>query len=214
MNAEILIYETIGEDFFGGGMSAKRFHDELKALGNVEEITIRINSPGGSVFDGDAIYNALARHPAKVIAEIDGLAASAASYIAMAADEIRMAENALMMIHNGQGVTIGDKRDHAKMIELLGKIDGTIANIYAKRSGRRPETFAKLMDEETWFTAQEAVENKLADTVLPSKKVAARFDPRALSNFKHAPDLSRLFEDHRPPAEEIKAKLARLKGAA
>jgi len=212
--SEILIYETIGEDWFGGGLTGKRFLDELKALGEIDELTVRINSPGGSVFDGDAIYNALVRHPARIVAEIDGLAASAASYIAMAADEIRMAENAMMMIHNAHGVTVGDRRDHAKMQDLLLKLDGTIANTYAKRTGRRSETFARMMDEETWFTADEAIENKLADSILPAKKVAARFDPKVLSNFKHAPDLSRLFQDHRPSQSEIEARLAKLKGAA
>src|SRR3990167_5198523 len=107
--AEILIYEFIGEDFWSGrGMDAKRFSDELKALGDINKIIVRINSPGGDVFDGNTIYNILKAHKAQVEVRIDGIAASIASVIAMAGDKIIMPENAMMMIHNPWGFAAAD----------------------------------------------------------------------------------------------------------
>ena len=97
--AEILIYEDVGEGWFGG-VTAKQFADELKALGSVKTINLRLNSAGGDVFDGLAIYRRLVDHPAKIVSHIDGLAASIASVIAMAGDEIRISESGFLMIHN------------------------------------------------------------------------------------------------------------------
>lgn len=195
MSAELLIYEVIGDDWMGGGMTAKRFHDELKSHGDAKEITVRINSPGGNVADGDAIYNALVRHPARVVVEIDGVAASAASYIAMAGDEIRIAENGIMMIHRAMSVTIGNTLDHAKAVDWLDKVDGTIAGIYSKRTGRRAETWLKMMSDETYFTAEEAVENKLATSITSNKRgTTALWTPEHVAVFDR---------DHRPSREEI-----------
>lgn len=183
---EILLYEQIGEDFWsGGGVSAKRFTDELKAAGDVSEINLRINSPGGVVFDGLTIYNALKDHPAKVVVDIDGIAASIASVIAMAGDEIRIAESAMVMIHDAQGLALGNHKEMEAMRDLLAKWDGQIAGVYAARTGRRVDTFRKLMDAETWFTAAEAKENGLADVVIPNK--GRPTNVWNLSRFKNAP---------------------------
>lgn len=167
--AEVLLYDVIGEDMFGG-VSAKGFSEELAALGELDLIIVRINSPGGDAFDGNAIYNALVRHPARVRVEVDGIAASAASYVAMSGDEIIMAKNAMMMIHLGQGGARGDKRIMLKVAEVLDKLDNEIADIYADRTGRKPATFLRMMADETWFNAEEAVAAKLADSITENKK--------------------------------------------
>lgn len=172
---EILIYEAIGFDFFGDGMTPKKLTEQLSALGKVERLTVRINSPGGSVFDAVTMLNILRRQKAKVAVEIEGLAASAASFLAQAADpgELRISEAGMMMIHRAWAWVMGNQQDMIDMAALLEKLDGQIADIYASRSKRRAETWLKLMDDETWFTGAEAVEAKLADATVPVKRAAA-----------------------------------------
>lgn len=182
--AEILIYEQIGEDWFGGGISAKRFADDLKALGDIKTLNVRINSPGGSVFDGTTIYNQLVQHKATVNVFIDGIAASAASYVAMAGDTIKIAENGLFMIHNAWGITIGNAADMRKQAEVLDKIDSTIVTTYKKRTKQSEDKLKDWMAAETWFTGAEAVENGFADAIMEAKTTENSFD---LSIFKNAP---------------------------
>lgn len=187
--AEVYIYDVIGMDFWtGGGVTAKGFAERLDELGPLDTITVRINSPGGDVFDGTAIYNALVRNPAHVVVEIDGLAASAASYIAMAGDEIRIAENGTMMIHQAQGGCMGDCEDMLKTAEILQKLDGTIADIYARRTNRKSETWARMMAEESWFNAEEAVKHRLADSIVPNKKQVSNFAPEVLNKISKRPE--------------------------
>ena len=175
-SADIWIYSDIGEGWFDG-FSAKRFADDVKKLGKLDILNIYINSPGGDVFDGVAIYNILQRNRAKVIVEIDALAASIASVIAMAGDEIRMAENALMMIHNPWGFVIGDVNDFAKAIENLNKVkDSSIMPAYQKQSGMEEKEISKLMDEETWMSAAEAKEYGFIDEITDGKQIAAHID--------------------------------------
>lgn len=189
-SAEVLIYESIGDDGWGGGLDAKTFADNLKALGSLDEITVRINSPGGSAWDGMAIFNTLVANQAKVVVCIDGIAASAASFIAQAASpgELHMAENALMMIHLASGMTWGNYKEHDKTSEILQQHDKAIAQTYARRSGRKQDSFLNLMEDETWMTAQEAVDHKLADDITPAKKVDNCFDLKLLNRFKHTPE--------------------------
>jgi len=164
---EILIYEDIGLDWWSGeGMTAKRFDEELKALGDIEILNVRINSPGGDVFDALAIYAMLSNHSARVEVDIDGLAASAASFLAMAGNEIRMLQSSMMMIHDAWGVVVGNAADMADMAAVLDKIDGQIAGMYAAHSGGDPVSFRTAMDAETWYTAEEAVDAGLADVLL------------------------------------------------
>lgn len=161
---EITIYGDIGESWWGESVSAK---DIQNALDGVETgtITIRLNSPGGDAFDGIAIYNQLKNHKAKVIAYVDGLAASAASIIAMAADELIMNTGSMMMIHEASTFTWGTKADIKKTLNALEGIDKSIADIYMTRyTGERGELDA-LVEAESWFTASEAVEVGLADKV-------------------------------------------------
>jgi ATP-dependent Clp protease, protease subunit len=187
-SAEILIYEDIGASFWGGGVDPKEFAMELKALGDIKTLSVRINSRGGNVFDGVTIYNQLAQHPAAVNVYVDGLAASAASLVAMCGDKICMADNSMMMIHNAMSGMAGDANDLRAFADVLEKVSSTMAATYAKRTGMKVADVQKMMDEETWFTAQEAVDNGFADEIMQapnrSAEAKAKFD---LSHFKHTP---------------------------
>jgi len=175
-SADIWIYEDIGAGWFGG-FTAKDFAEEIKKLGKIDTMNVYINSPGGDIFDGVAIYNILQRNRAKVIVEIDALAASIASVIAMAGDEIRMAENALMMIHNPWGMVIGDVGDFAKAIEDLNKVkDSSILPAYEKQTGLESKKLSELMDLETWMSAAEAKEYGFIDEISEGKQIAAHID--------------------------------------
>ena len=132
--AELLIYDVIGEDFFGEGVTGTKVKDKLDALGDVDDITVRINSPGGNVWDGLTIFNLLKEHPAQVHVHVDGLAASAASAIAMAGDLITMGEGAMMMIHNPMALAIGDANAMLKTVDMLRKVETQMIGIYARRS--------------------------------------------------------------------------------
>lgn len=184
---ELDIYDVIGSGWFGG-VSAKSVVDALKPHKNAKSITVNLNSPGGDAFDGISIYNVLARHKAPVTVNIDGLAASAASVIAMAGDEINMAENAMMMIHNAWGLALGGGDDMRHTADMLDKLDAQIMNTYASRTGGDAETIKGQMDDETWFTADEALADGFATSVTPAKKAAAHYRPEIFSQFKHAPD--------------------------
>lgn len=176
--AEISIYDAIG----GHEINAKQFSDDLKAL-DVDTIHLRINSPGGSVIDGNAIFNALTRHKAKVITHIDGLAASMASVIAMAGDEIHMADNALFMVHNPWTVTMGSADELRADADLLDKMAASILNAYS-RSQYEPAEIKDLMDAETWLTAQEALDAGFIDKIEGGLKAAATIYDMA-SSFDH-----------------------------
>jgi ATP-dependent Clp protease protease subunit len=182
---EIWLYDQVGEGWFGG-MSAKSFAEGLRALGKVDTINLRINSPGGSVFDGMAIYNSLKAHPARIEVDVDGVAASIASVIAMAGDDIRMAGNSMMMIHNPMGGVMGGADEMRKTADLLDQIKGLIVDTYASRTGQPAADLVGWMDAETWMTAADAKSNGFADSVTEEQKIAAcyGFD---LSVFKHAP---------------------------
>jgi ATP-dependent Clp protease, protease subunit len=178
--AEIAIYDEIG----AFGIPAKAFLDELKALGPVAELTVRINSPGGSVFDGVAIYNALKRHGAAITVWIDGIAASIASMIAMAGDEVVMPENAMLMLHDPSGLVMGTASDMRTMAEALDRMKAGMVAAYREKSGRDDAEIEALMRNETWLSAQEAVDLGFADRVEKPVRMAAHFD---LSRFRNTP---------------------------
>lgn len=184
--AEILIYEDIGEGWMGG-LSAKRFADELKALGALTEINVRINSAGGSVFDGVAMYNTLRNNGARIVVDIDGLAASIASVFAMAGDEIRMAGNALMMIHDPWGVFAGNAADLRKQADLLDTVRGTLVDTYMTRASASRSDIEQMMTDETWMTADEALGHGLVTSVSDDMQMAAHADLKRFK-FKHVPD--------------------------
>lgn len=163
--AEVMIYDEIG----AWGITASSFTKDLDAV-TAKELSIRISSPGGDVFDGLAILNALRAHPAKKTVTVDGLAASAASFIAMAGDHIVMSPQSMMMVHDAQGLAIGDARDMRSLADLLDKTSDNIASVYATRSGRPVAEWREIMLAETWYTDQEAVDAGLADEVLSTEQ--------------------------------------------
>lgn len=181
---EIYLYDEIGASMWGGGISAKQFAEDLNALGRVDTLNIRMNSPGGDVFDGLAIYNTLKRHPANVIVDIDGMALSIASVIAMAGRTINMAGNAMMMIHDPWTVAAGTAEDFRKQADIMDQVKQNLAQTYASRTETDEDQIMDMMTEETWMTAQDAVQMGFADAVTEEIEMAAKFD---LSRFKHTP---------------------------
>jgi ATP-dependent protease ClpP protease subunit len=159
--AKVYIYDEIGM----WGVDAQAFATTLNDL-DVDEFELHINSPGGDLFDGIAIYNSVKQHKAKVTTYVDALAASAASFIAMAGDEIVMTRNATLMIHDGIAMTFGNEAAHLYTADLLSKFSNNIADIYASSAGGTVETWRALMREEVWYSAQEAVDAGLADRML------------------------------------------------
>ena len=178
--AEVLIYDEIG----AYGVTAKGFLAELGALPDGVPIDLRLNSPGGSVFDAVAIYNALQRHDGEITVWVDGIAASAASYVAMAGDEIVMPENAFLMIHNPSGLVMGTSAEMREMAATMDKIAGSMIRGYAARSGRSEEEIAALMAAETWFDAEAAIATGLATRMVEPVRIAASFD---IASFRNAP---------------------------
>lgn len=167
-SAEIWLYDEIGR----WGISAKQFAQELKALGDIKHIDLRIHSPGGDVFEGLAIYNLLKNHPAKVTTHIDGLAASMGSVIAMAGDIINMPENAMMMIHKPWGIQGGDADDMRQYAELMDKMETSMIGAY-RRTGLSDDELKALLKQETWYTGAEAVAAGFADNVTQAVEAAA-----------------------------------------
>lgn len=172
VSADIMLFDVIGEGWWGGGISATRFSEQLAMIGEVEELRVLINSPGGLIGDGMAIYTALVEHPAHVITQVTGMAASAASFILQAGDERLMGETTQAFVHPAQGMTVGDDLLHEKTAGELRKSTDTIALLYARRSGRKPESFVKLMRDERLLSADEALSEKLIDRILPAKRAA------------------------------------------
>lgn len=204
---ELYIYDDLGPSW-AGMIDVDSVVRALKQLpANHKRVIVRINSPGGDVFEGFAIYNALARHPADIVVEVDGLAASAASIVAMAGDTIRMAANSMMMVHRAWTIAIGNGADLAKTVEVLNKVDENLAETYAARTGLDVEEIAVMLDEETWLQADEAVAKGFADEVGQELQVAASVPA---GRFKNTP--SRFLEalnpaspgkpaDRTPPAD-------------
>lgn len=170
-NTSISIFDAIGNDPWSGeGVTAKRIAAALRSIGE-QDVTVDINSPGGDFFEGLAIYNLLKEHPHRVSVRVIGLAASAASVIAMAGDEILMAESSFLMIHNAWGMVVGNRHDLREAAEKLEPFDDSMAALYAKRAGIDKATAAAWMDEEKWFNGQEAVAAGLSDGLLESDAV-------------------------------------------
>jgi len=189
---EVLLYEEIGSF----GVTAKDFIKELKGI-KANTINLRVNSPGGDVFDGVAIYNALKTHSATVNVVVDGLAASSASFITQAGDTVLMAEGSTMMIHEPNGLTVGDAAEHSKMTETLNLMGDTIASLYAGRAGGTEAEWRGRMQAESWYRAQEAVDIKLADGLVQSAQARNPAGIFNLSKFHNVPE----WLQDAPPAE-------------
>lgn len=199
--ATIRLYDPI--DSWGGdwGVSAKEFASALDGVKDVGEIRLHINSPGGEVFDGIAIMNALRTHPASVTAYVDGLAASAASFIACAADTLVMGRNTELMIHDPWGLCVGDAEDMRDLAVRLDSLGDNIASVYADKSGGTVKDWRAAMLAESWYSADEAVHAGLADSVQAAAETAeSRFD---LSVFTYAGRAAAPDPTAAPPPESV-----------
>lgn len=176
----INILDVIGEDMFGEGITSRRVSAALRRIGD-QEVFVDINSPGGDFFEGVAIYNMLRQHSQKVTVRVLGLAASAASVIAMAGDEIQIGQTGFLMVHNAWVVAVGNRHDMAEAAQVLEPFDDAMAALYAAQSGATKAQAAEWMDNETWFNGEQAVAAGLASALLPGDAVQSG-DPKA-----HAP---------------------------
>lgn len=165
------IYDVIGEDYWtGGGFTAKRMSAALRSMGK-GPVTVAINSPGGDMFEGIAMYSMLKEHPGEVTVKVMGLAASAASIVAMAGDQVKIARPAFLMIHNCWMIAIGNRHHMRDVADQLEPFDAAMADVYAARTGEDAKAIAKLMDRETWIGGSAAVDQGFADALLDSEEV-------------------------------------------
>lgn len=204
---ELLMFGTIGEDFWGDGITATGFNDALNALGDVSAIRLRINSGGGDVFEATAIYNMLVKQSARVIVEVEGVAASAATLIAMAGDEIHISENAHWMIHAASGIAWGNAAQLRDYLKLLDNADDLIRLTYSRRTGQSMDNLASMMSKDNWMTAAEAKELGFVDHIDEAKSVEPHVKP----------DEPEDVIEHRPAAmtaERLAAMTANLRNLA
>ncbi|HDZ8650462.1 TPA: Clp protease ClpP [Staphylococcus aureus] len=187
---EIYIYGDIVTDkWFENDVTATDFKNKLDELGNVNEIDVHINSAGGSVFEGHAIYNMLRTHPAKINIYVDALAASIASVIAMSGDAIFMHKNSFLMIHNSWVMTVGNAEDLRKTADLLEKIDTISNSAYLDKAKDLDQGQLKqMLDAETWLTAEEALDLGLVDEVLGANEIAASISKEQYKRFNNVPE--------------------------
>lgn len=207
--AEVLIYEDVGEWF--GGVTAKDFHADLRRIGGIDTLNVRLNSYGGEVFEGLAIYRHLAEHPARKVVHVDGVAASIASIIAMAGHEIRIAAAARMMVHEASGFAAGRPRRLREVADQLESMSGSLADVYVARTGRKIEEVRGWMDAatDTWFTAPEALAAGLATSIVENVRAAARYDPRIHGHIRNVPaDILAAVSTARPARDTLAARIA------
>lgn len=181
--------EIVDEEYEDTDVSASGFRNALKQLGDIKELNLHINSPGGSVFQGIAIYNMLKESKAKVNVYVDGVAASIASVIAMAGDSIFMPSNSMMMIHNPYTYAVGNANELRKTADFLDKLTDASKQAYLDKAGNKltSDKIQQIMDDETWLSAQETVDLGLADEVLAPVQVAASINNPIAKQFKHMP---------------------------
>ena len=193
--ASVYVYDVIDSYY---GVAAQSF---VKTLNDIKANTIHlhINSPGGDVFEARAMVAAIQQHKAQIVAHIDGVAASAASYLATACDRVEIVDGAFLMIHNAWSFAMGNAADLRSTAELLDKVDASIVSDYAKKTGKDVEQIQQWMANETWFTSREAVENGFADAVVESgkdSKTKAACNSWNLSAYANAPKGGRDLVDH------------------
>lgn len=166
----VTMFDVIGEDYWtGGGVTAKRVASQLKAIGGPVEV--QINSPGGDMFEGFAIYNILREHPYEVTIKVMGMAASAASIIAMAGDRIEIAASSFIMIHNCWVLSYGNRNDLRDLADWLEPFDQAMRDVYVARTGREAKAVGKMLDDETWLSGSQAIDKGFADGLLASDKI-------------------------------------------
>ncbi len=164
----LFLYDIIGKDFFGG-ISAGDVADMLAKMEDAKQIHVRINSDGGAVSDGMAIYSQLTQHAADILVSVDGFAASIASVIAMAGDTIQVTPQSMLMIHDPWAMVAGNAADMRAQADILDKVAGQIAETYSTRTGVKLNKVREMMAAETWMTGGEAVDMKFADKLVDSK---------------------------------------------
>ena len=183
---DINVYGFIGDGWDETDMTATKFANELKEA-NGEAITIHVNSGGGDVFDANTMAELLRAYQGESTCIIEGLAASAASYFALTADKVVISDSALMMIHNPYSFSGGTAEDLRKTADFLDKVKSTIVGQYVRKTGKDEKEISDYMDAETWFTAQDAVEQGFCDSIVAMEPVAACIDPEQAKRFKNAP---------------------------
>jgi len=173
---EVVIYGDIGSYFWGEDfVSALQFKKDLAKLGNVKSIDLRLNSNGGVITEAQAMYTLLNEHPANVHVYIDGIAASAASFLAMVGDQITIADGGFVMIHNARGAVSGEAQDLEAAAQVLRSMNGVIRKKYADRTGQSLDKIRQWMDAETWFDSADALKYGFATDVLDNMKAVALF---------------------------------------
>lgn len=185
--ADIYIYDEIG--FWG--VTARQFVSDLQALGDISHINLHINSPGGDVFEGIAIFNALKFHGAAITVHIDGIAASMASVIAMVGNPVIMPENTMMMIHKPWGFAGGDANDMRDYADLLDKMESVLIPAYAEKTGKSAEEIAAMLEDETWMNGSECVAQGFADQTTPSLQAMACIQSKRIEEFEKMPNAIR-----------------------
>lgn len=208
-SAEVFLYGDIGG--WLDGVNAEYFAKELAAI-DVETIDVRLNSGGGSVFEGQAIYNALHRHDAQINIHIDGLAASIASVIAMAGDTINITEGSHIMIHKPWSIALGDATAMRKEAEVLDTLESGIVDIYAARTDKSRNQLEDWMAAETWFKGKDAVDAGFADAVIPAKKKKNSLRSNILNYYANTPEELLSESKEVPPAREIERLLRDVEG--
>lgn len=171
------MYDIIGEGYYSDGVTLSAVSSKLNSM-NGNDVTVNINSAGGDMFEGLAIYNALREYDGKVTVRVMGMAASAASIIAMAGDEVLIGESAFFMIHNAWSLAIGNKHDFAKASEDFAKFDDAMAQIYTKKTGKDYDEIVKMMDDETWIIGSDSVDMGFASGLLDDDKMAKYDDDK------------------------------------
>jgi ATP-dependent protease ClpP protease subunit len=168
-NSSIDIFDVIGSDFFGDGFTAKRMSAALRSIGEDKDVVVNINSPGGDVFEAATIYNLLAQHKGHVTVNILGLAASAASVIAMAGDTVKISKIGFLMIHNSWSIVMGNKDDLRDAADILEQFDKSILTAYASKVSIDEKKISKMMNDETWIGADDALEFGFAEEIIEAK---------------------------------------------
>jgi ATP-dependent Clp protease protease subunit len=202
------IFDAIGKGWFNEGITAKSVNEQLLTSPDAEEITVRVNSPGGDVFEGNAIYSLLRAHGAAITTEIHGIAASMGSIIALAGDEVHAAENSMFMIHDPWGFAMGNAAKMRKRADMLEKTEGTLVKIYDRKSNLDRKQIVDMMHAETWMDADEMLSNGFATSIVPlfdseadtTEDAAARIFA-SLTEFRRTPN--RVLELYSTPAGQV-----------
>lgn len=211
---DVYLYDEIGESYFGG-VGPNTVKDALTEIGAVDTLNIYINSPGGNVFDGMAIYNQFARFNARKIVHVDGIAASIASVIAMVGDEINIASNAMFMIHDPSGICFGTAEDMRATAGALDKVRETIVNTYVARTKQKADDLANWMKAETWMKADEAKSRGFADKVTGDEQQMQDMAFPLLAKFKNTPKaLLERAPDARSMLAKMQMRIAKNSGAS